>query len=170
MQFQFHNNNRVLCYHSGSMDSRRRLVSLILLNVLVSALVTGTILFFYDRAFRADCGLTLPVSTSLAAEIQVEIVSIAGARDAASEVVTIKNSGDQVVLLTGWYLRDSQGLTYTFPQLTLHPGALVQLHTGTGDDSATDLYWGRTAPVWTSGELAGLYDTRNIARAFYRVP
>ncbi|HTX80041.1 MAG TPA: hypothetical protein VMC62_10245, partial [Longilinea sp.] len=65
---------------------------------------------------------------------------------------------------------DSKGNTYTFPQLTLYPGVIVQLHTIAGQDSPSDLYWGRSTPAWTSGELVALYDSQNIARAFYRVP
>ena len=84
--------------------------------------------------------------------------------------MVIQNDGAQETVLTGWTLSDNKGQVYAFPQLMLYPGARVQVHTASGTDSPTDLYWGRTAPVWTSGELAGLYDTDNIARAFYRVP
>jgi hypothetical protein len=152
------------------MDSRRRLINYILLNVIVSALVSGTILFFYDRLSRQNCATTLPPTTPAADGIRAEILSLAGAGTAESEVVTIQNDGSEPLFLTGWYLRDAQGLTYTFPQVTLHPGATLKIHTGSGRDTAADLYWGRSNPVWTSGELAALYDIQNVARAFYRVP
>lgn len=160
----------VLCYHSGSMDSRRRLLYYILLNVFVSALVSGTILLVYDRIYRTNCATTLPATTPAQDGIRAEIISIAGAGTAPSEIVTIINDGSGSLILTGWYLRDAQGQTYTFPQVTLHPGAPLKVHTTAGQDTAGDLFWGRSSPVWTSGELAALYDAQNVARAFYRVP
>ena len=99
------------------MSPRRRLVYYLLLNALVSACVTGTILFFYDRANRADCGPsavipTLPIATSpVSGEIKVEIVSVIGAGMTTSEVVVIKNNGADPVVLTGWFLQDKDGNT-----------------------------------------------------------
>ncbi len=158
-----------MCYDSGSMNSRRRSVSFILLNVLVSALVTGTILFFYDRAHQNDC-TSLPQVTPAVAEVTVVISGVNGAGTVGSEIVSIRNDGENELVLTGWTLKDSQGNTYTFPQLTLYPAGVVQVHTTTGKDTASDLYWDRSSPVWTSGELAALYDAQNLARAFYRIP
>lgn len=170
-----HSSVFVLSYRR--MD-RRRLVPYLLLNVLVSAIVTGSILFFYDRAYRLDCGRapiipTLPLpanATPLADQIHVDIVSIIGAGSSVSEIVVIKNSGQQPVVLTGWRLQDSQGAVYLFPQLTLHPGASVQVHTTAGMDTAVDLYWGNTTSLWQSGEIASLYDSQGILRALYRLP
>jgi competence protein ComEC len=85
-------------------------------------------------------------------------------------LVIIQNNGGSPIVLTSWTLKDKQGTAYTFPQLTLFPGGKVQVHTKAGTDTASDLYWRRSATVWVSGELAGLYDSQNIARAFYRVP
>ena len=151
--------------------TRRRLVLFLLLNALVSVLVSGTILFFYDRAnHKTDCGLGGTVPTLASGGIQADIASVSGAGALASESVVILNNGEAALLLSSWTLKDSQGNTYTFPQLTLYPGGTVQILSRPGTDTAADLYWGRSAPVWESGELAALYDTQNIARAFYRVP
>ena len=103
-------------------------------------------------------------------DIKVNMVGVIGAGTLMDERIIIQNNGAQELDLTGWYMTDNQGDTYTFPKLTLFPGVKVQLHTIPGQDTPTDLYWGRSAPVWSSGELAALYDTQNIARAFYRVP
>jgi len=151
--------------------TRRRLVLFLLLNALVSVLVSGTILFFYDRAnHETDCGLGGTVPALASGGIQADIANVSGAGALASESVVILNNGEAALLLSGWTLKDSQGNTYTFPQLTLYPGGTVQILSRPGTDTAADLYWGRSAPVWESGELAALYDTQNIARAFYRVP
>lgn len=152
------------------MNSRRRTVSFVLLNIFVSALVTGTILFFYDRSHQADCTTSLPQTTPAAADVTVVITGVSGAGTAGSEIVSIRNDGVNPLTLTGWTLKDSQDNTYTFPQLTLYPDGIVQVHSASGKDTASDLYWGRSSPVWTSGELAALYDAQNLARAFYRIP
>lgn len=151
--------------------TRRRLVLYLLLNALVSVLVSGTILFFYDRTnHNPDCGTSETVPTLSSGGLHTDIVSVIGAGVLASESVVIQNNGETELLLTGWMLKNTLGSSYNFPQLTLYPGGIVQVHTGPGTDSASDLYWQRSTPVWKSGELAALYDTQNIARAFYRIP
>ena len=151
--------------------TRRRLVLYLLLNALVSVLVTGAILFLYDRAnHKTDCGTSEVVPTLASVSVSADIVSVTGAGALASESVAIRNNGEAALLLTDWALKDDQGNRYTFPQLKLYPGGMVQVHTKSGTNTATDLYWGRSAPVWKSGELVALYDTQNIARAFYRIP
>ncbi len=158
--------------------NRRRLLYYILLNIFVSALVTGTILFFYDRSHRLNPATAPGLSTlsssakasAVANTVKLNIVSIVGAGRAASEMAVIQNDGTSPFILTGWSLKDSQGNAFIFPQLTLYPGGTIQVHTAGGDDTAVDLYWGRTNPVWTPGELAALYDPGNVARVFYRVP
>ena len=155
------------------MESRRRLFPTLLINIFVSALVTGTIIFFYDRTYRAECNTAPPVIATLPAgdgDINVNITGVIGVGNLQDERMVIQNAGTQEAVLTGWYLADNKGVAYTFPELILFPGAKVQVHSGPGKDSPTDLYWSRSAPVWTSGELVALYDIHAIARAFYRVP
>ena len=155
------------------MKARRRLVYYLLINIFVSALVTGTIIYFYDLAHRADCNTALPNATTAspgAGDVNANIVGVIGAGTIADERIVIQNDGGEELVLTAWYLKDDKGVIYTFPQLTIYPGGKVQVHTASGTDTAADLYWGRPVPVWTSGELVALYDAQNIARAFYRVP
>lgn len=157
------------------MRARRPLFPYLLLNIFVSALVTGTIIFFYDRAHQANCNTPatgLPAVTSENG-LKINIVGVIGAGALTDERVVIQNTGSEKVLLTGWTLSDDQGLVYTFPaspQLTLYPGASLQVHTKAGANQPSDVYWSRTEAVWTSGELAVLYDPEKRTRAFYRVP
>ena len=154
------------------MNSRRRLVYYLLINIFVSALVAGSIIFYYDRNHHVECPTLLVTATAPPgnAGINVSMVGVIGAGTLKDEQIIIQNNGKQELDLNGWSLTDPQGDTYTFPELTLFPGVKVQLHTTAGQDTPSDLYWGRSAPVWSSGELAALYDTQNIARAFYRIP
>lgn len=68
------------------------------------------------------------------------------------EYISLENTGDKPLDLTGWTVRDDAGHTYTVPDgFTLDAGATVTLHTGSGDDTASDLYWGASSPIWNNG-------------------
>ena len=163
--------------------NRRRLFLYLLLNVFISACVTGAILFWYDRNYRATLTVapqavapvqgeaiapleTLPPD----AEVPVEIVSVVGAGNLSAEVVVVRYNGEGKLELANWQLKDDNGNTFTFPQLTLYKNGAVQVHTASGSDTVVDLYMGLRDPIWESGESAKLYDPQNNLRAIYRVP
>ena len=154
--------------------TRRRWIYFLLLNILVSATVTGVLLYFYDRSGRMDRLPAVPVLTPAAAASPVnanmEILSLVGAGTASSEIIVLRNNGADPLVLTGWTLRDGDGNMFTFPLYSIPTGGTVQIHTVIGADTVSDLYWGRSSPVWQSGELAALYDPGGTARAFYKIP
>ena len=161
---------------------RRKLVYYLLVNVFVSACVTGTILFWYDRNYRAvnqpsvqqsaaASGNAEPASTlNPQTDIAVKISSVVGAGTVNAEIVVVKFEGEGQLDLASWQLKDEDGNTFKFPQLTLYPNGAVQVHTITGTDTVIDLYWGIGEAVWSSGENARLYDAQGNLRAVYRVP
>lgn len=163
---------------------RRKLIQYLLLNVFVSASVTGGILFWYDRNYRAisqpvvmQVQATSAVNSSVAASnielqanIPVKISSVVGAGVLASEITVIQFQGEGQLDLTAWQLKDESGNTYTFPKVILYPGGAVQVHTAAGSDTVIDLYWGIGEGVWSSGEEARLFDSQGNLRAVYRVP
>jgi competence protein ComEC len=68
------------------------------------------------------------------------------------EYVVFENTGETELDLSGWTVNDAAGATYTFPDgATLDPSAQVTLHTGSGNDTSTDLYWGSGRAVWNNG-------------------
>lgn len=160
---------------------RRKLIQYLLLNVFVSASVTGGILFWYDRNSRAvsqpavvqaapASGESSTASADLQTDIPVKISSVVGSGVLTSEVVIIKFEGEGELDLTSWQLKDDDGNTFTFPKVTLYPNGAVQVHTNTGTDTVIDLYWGIGEAVWDSGEEARLFDSQGNLRAVYRVP
>ena len=162
---------------------RRRLFLYLLLNVFISACVTGTILFWYDRTYRASLApvpqvavpaqgeTTGSIATSQAGEqIPVEIVSVVGAGTLSAEVVVVRYNGEGELGLADWQLKDDDGNVFTFPQLTLYTDGAVQVHTASGSDTVVDLYMGLRDPIWESGESAKLYDPQDHLQAIYRVP
>jgi hypothetical protein len=161
---------------------RRRLFYFLLLNVFVSACVTSSILYWYDRNYRA---VTLPqVSIPTASSNQgsgaavatvqkglVQIVSVIGAGTLDAEAVVVKYNGEGELDLSGWHLKDTKGAaTYTFPSFKLFKGGAVQVHTGNGTNTAIDLYWGQHDAAWQSGEAVLLTDTSGQAQDSYPVP
>ncbi len=159
---------------------RRKLFYYLLLNVFVSACVTGTILFWYDRNYRAVnqpsvqqavSGDSEPVSTiNPQTDIEVKISSVVGAGTLSSEIVVVKFEGEGQLDLASWQLKDEDGNTFKFPKITLYPNGAVQIHTITGTDTVIDLYWGIGDAIWSSGENASLFDAQGNLRAVYRVP
>jgi hypothetical protein len=81
-------------------------------------------------------------------------------RTAASlnaEYVTIKNVTRVARSLKGWTLRDAQNHVYSFPAFTLGAGRSVIVHTGTGTNNASNLYWRSGNYVWNNaGDTATL--------------
>lgn len=88
-----------------------------------------------------------------------EFIKIAGI-SLSDEWVSIQNIGSSPVSLEGWTITDDGNMhTYTFSSFTLSAGATVTLHSGSGNDNATDLYWGSSRSVWNNdGDIARLYD------------
>jgi hypothetical protein len=66
---------------------------------------------------------------------------VIGAGTLNAEVVVVKFEGEGQLNLQGWQLKDDDGNTFTFPQLTLYKNGAVQVHTLSGTDTVIDLYW-----------------------------
>lgn len=160
---------------------RKRLLQFLLLNALVSACVTGTILFWYDRNQKAASAVpayaprsgpdAAASSPNLVADPGgLQIVSIVGADNLGAEVVILRYLGDGQIDLANWKLKDQNGNTFLFPAVTLAKNSAVQIHTGAGTNTVVDLYWDLTVPVWKSGETASLYDANDKLIVTYQVP
>jgi micrococcal nuclease len=77
------------------------------------------------------------------------------------EFVLVQNRRSSSADLSGWRVRDEAGNDYDVPGgFDLRSGEVVALHTGTGSDTASHLYWGRTTyTVWNNdGDTGYLYD------------
>ena len=84
------------------------------------------------------------------------------------EVVEIENAGIASQDFTFWTLVDEENNTYSFAEgFVLLPGNSVLVHTGQGNDTESDLYWGRDDFVWDDGEVATLFDANGELIARY---
>lgn len=67
------------------------------------------------------------------------------------EYVVFENGGETGLDLSGWTVADAVGHTYTVPDgTTLDTGDRLTLHTGTGRDGSSDLYWNAESPIWNN--------------------
>lgn len=64
------------------------------------------------------------------------------------EFVQIANLTGTPVDMTGFKLMNSKRVIYKFPSYTLKGNSKVKVHTGSGTNTATDLYWKRSTQVW----------------------
>ncbi len=92
-----------------------------------------------------------------------------GAGSLADESLVIVNQGGPVEL-AGWTLRDESGHLYTFPSLTLFTEGAIKVHTTSGVDTVTDLYWGQAEAVWAPGKVVLLSDPVGNLHARFTVP
>ncbi|MEM7333121.1 MAG: lamin tail domain-containing protein [Chloroflexota bacterium] len=90
-------------------------------------------------------------------EAIVEISQITAVSDVAAEAIQIRNVGTNSVALLNWKVADQDGFIYTFEQLTLFgDGAGIILHSRSGVDSVTEVFWGLETAVWSPGEIVTL--------------
>jgi hypothetical protein len=91
-----------------------------------------------------------PTPTPLPSDLHIAHVEYSPTGDAlADEYVLIENQGAGSQDMTGWTLSDDQWNTYFFPHgFVLAGESRVIVWTAGGTDTGTDLYWGRSDPVW----------------------
>jgi LysM repeat protein len=105
-----------------------------------------------------------------AEESLIRILYVTGAGDLNSERVRLERVGQGTLLMAGWTLHDEDGNQFTFPQLSLFPGAVMDLYSGAGRDTAMALYWGLPEAIWSPGETVTLLDELEQVRAVYVLP
>lgn len=82
-----------------------------------------------------------------------------------TEYVALENQGTSAAAMDAWTVKDEVGATYSFPSgFTLAAGATVKVYTGSGSDTASELYWGRGQAVWNNsgGDTAYLLDAAGV--------
>lgn len=76
------------------------------------------------------------------------------------EYVQLQNDGRTSLAMKDWTLCDLDGIhCFVFADFTLASGASVKVWSGTGVDTASDLYWAQKQSVWNNaGDVAILKD------------
>lgn len=74
-----------------------------------------------------------------------------------TEWVKLKNVTGSSKDITDWTLRDASSHVYRIPATHLAAGATIRVHTGSGTENATNLYWGSHWWIWNdSGDTSTL--------------
>jgi len=66
------------------------------------------------------------------------------------EYVSFRNKCTRSLDLSDWILKDAAKSMYTFPPIIIKSKSLLTLHTGSGKNNATDLFWGKSRAVWNN--------------------
>jgi hypothetical protein len=104
-------------------------------------------------------GLVKEPSDQVKIDLEGSRFDTASDENLSEQYVIVHNHGSTEVDMTGWHLQDRTGATYDFPRFALTGGASVLLHTGEGQDTESDLYWGRGSSVWRNeGDVVTLFD------------
>jgi LysM repeat protein len=111
---------------------------------------------------------TLPMDQG---EARVEVSEVVSAGQLTEEAVAISNNGSRPIALQGWQLSDEDGRIYPFGQVTLFgEGAAIFVHTESGRDDASNLYWGLTEAVWEPGKTVTLRNAEGTIISTYQIP
>lgn len=137
--------------------------------MMMSKILVGILLSVLLALFL---GLTLAEGDSANDKIVIKNVSFVAPspekENLNGEWVEIANQGSSDQSFNKWTLEDSDNHTYAFKDFTLKAGASAKVHTGKGEDTPSDLYWGRSSPVWNNdGDAATLKDASGNVMARY---
>lgn len=180
------------------MRNKSPLLFYILINILISAVTTLTVLWIWDSRqpklnpieFDSQQTFTDPVSPTdhlIAGEDEnpavqeptadlstrssdVQIRVIVGPKNLEVEYVEIINQGDQPVDLTGWQLVNHLDQAFTFPAMILNSSGAIKIQSKTGVNSVIELFWQSETPIWQSGENARLINADGEVVSIYSIP
>jgi hypothetical protein len=182
------------------MNPWKRLLFYLILNVIVSAITTLTVLSLWDRNHRLNIqpvaqlaatvtqqavnnqilGTQVPSKQTAVPETRptlqpsgdggVQIENVFGVGDLETEEVLLKRTGNGELWITGWRLEDENSHRFVLPELMLNKDGAIKIYTKSGTNSVIELYWGLKEAVWSSGELVSLVDQDGSVKATYRVP
>lgn len=66
------------------------------------------------------------------------------------EYVEFRNKCEHAVGMEGWKVEDSSHNSYVFQPFTAAPKKTFKLHSGKGNDTGEDLFWGSARPIWNN--------------------
>jgi LysM repeat protein len=123
--------------------------------------------------FTAVATLNIPTPISTATEVppgtvSIKITRVLNAGDITREAVSILNSGSPVDL-QGWRISSGKTKDFVFPAFRLFTGGSVTIFSGVGENTAINLYWGLTDPIWRLGDSVSLLDASGKLIDQYKV-
>jgi hypothetical protein len=137
------------------MESMRFICAMMTLLLLLAAAAATA-----EEKSSSDCKILIANASMIAPSPEKENLNM--------EWIEILNAGDANCSLDGWTLSDQQNHTYAFSNFTIKAGASARVHSGSGNDTASDLYFNRKVPIWNNeGDVATLKDASGKVVAKY---
>jgi hypothetical protein len=82
------------------------------------------------------------------------------------ETVVIANDSNVDVVMKDWVLSSSRNISYTFGSVTLIRSNFISLHTTSGTDVPTDLFWNRSESAWQVGDVLTLSNQGQVVTTY----
>jgi hypothetical protein len=137
------------------MESVRNICAMTILLLLLAASVPAA-----EEKNSSSCRILIANASMIAPTPEKDNLNM--------EWIEILNAGNADCSLDGWTLSDQQNHTYAFSNFTIKAGAAARIHTGSGNDTASDLYFNRKVPIWNNdGDVATLKDAAGMVVARY---
>ncbi|MEW6179475.1 MAG: lamin tail domain-containing protein [Chloroflexota bacterium] len=173
------------------MRNWKRVIPFLILNIIISAATTFTVLVLWDRTIRpaqslppsaggsggipaangeVQPALTVEATLPPLDEPVILIETVIGAGDLQNEAVLLRRVGEGELLLTNWKISNGRGAEFVFPYLVLNKNGAVRLYTRAGNNTVMELFWGAEQAVFRSGDTVTLYDWQGNPRASYTLP
>lgn len=175
------------------MAKWQRLLVYLLLNICVSATTTLLVLVIWNAANpfprAASVGPLYPITPTeisgltvliertpyptLAPELTLNLIeNIYDGGRLSDEKIVLKNRSGIDLLMTGWQIRESDTLLFTFPDFVLNNNGIVNIYSRAGQNYGLQLFIGSSTALWEPGKgrVLVLTDPQGTPRATYKVP
>lgn len=164
----------------------KKIFPFILLNIVVSAATLLAVLYFWQQknplpSSEPTQTIITPIqgnqsssrSTPTAQILEkrlLRIEGVFGVGDIQVEYILLRNTSESAVDLAGWRIVSDGGRNFRFPNLTLYPKGAVNIYTGPGTDTVTELHWNSDNALWASGDVLTLFDGQGNEHTQFTVP
>ncbi len=176
------------------MKKKPVLVLYILLNIIISAATTLTVLWLWERANPPPVLSDVLSMESSQAEsfespneaipnnqqdqgatfrnenIQVDIRAVVGVGNLEIEYVELINRGPDTAYLEGWQLIGERGQQFIFPAQIVNSSGVIKVSSRTGTNTVIELFWQSETPIWQAGETVRLLDADGETITTYSIP
>lgn len=129
-----------------------------------SATVAATKTSAQAKVTATDTNTTTATTSTGQGKVRIGRVLFPGQHQ--RESVVIANDSNVDVVLKDWVLTSSRNISYTFGNVTLFRSNFISLHTTSGTDVPTDLFWNRPDSAWQIGDVLTLSNQGQVVTTY----
>jgi len=161
----------------------KRWLPFLIVNIIVSAATTLLVLTIWNRVNTANSIVleSPPASAPVSTEQQplgelppldtpvISIANVFAAGDLQNELLIVERVGEGDLNLSGWQIIDQDKNAFVFPSIDLVKGQ-ISIYSRSGTNSVNTLFWGNDESIWSTGEIARIFDSSGQERAVFEIP